>query len=206
MHRAHPHPHPVTLTLSPSPSPFTLTLTPTQACIASISAEKRYFSGSGPLQAAMAPEPEDLIWENLQYTRAQRAQRIVLSTLIVIALTIVNCTAISVTQVWQSETLKAFSRGGKGAPTVFTLLGTMALCLLVLVTGYVSTIITVPVLAMKLERWHTFANREVVIALRLAVFQVPIPVSSAMTSHDLPRPPTTSHDLPRPSTTFHKLS
>ena len=48
----------------------------------------------------MAPEPEDLIWENLQYTRAQRAQRIVLSTLIVIALTIVNCTAISVTQVW----------------------------------------------------------------------------------------------------------
>ena len=151
-----------------------------QACIGALSNEKRYFRGAGPLQASMAPEPSDLIWENLQYTTAQRYSRIFLTTILIVVLTICNCTAINVTSVWQSETLKAFSNErGEDRPSVFQLLGSIALALLVMVTGYVSTIVTVPLLSMKLERWHQFANREVIIALRLAVFQVLIPSSSA---------------------------
>lgn len=37
-----------------------------QSCISELSDKPKYFRGSGPLQCHMAPEPEDIIWENLQ--------------------------------------------------------------------------------------------------------------------------------------------
>ena len=143
-----------------------------QAAIAAAAAEKTYFRGAGPLQVSMAPEPEDIIWENLQYSRSQRAQRLVLSTAIILTLTVVNTAAISVAMVWQSQTLQSYTRGGDDAPDLFTLGGIMVVSLIVVVVGYVSIIAAVPLLAHKLERWHQFANREVIMVVRLALFQV----------------------------------
>lgn len=40
-----------------------------QACIESAKAGPKYFQGFGPLEVRMAPEPEDVIWENLQASR-----------------------------------------------------------------------------------------------------------------------------------------
>eukprot|EP00965_Chrysotila_dentata_P050312 1666803-Pleurochrysis_carterae.AAC.1 len=46
-----------------------------QACIGACNTASKYFFGSGPLTVKMAPEPEDIIWENLQYSKFQRAAR-----------------------------------------------------------------------------------------------------------------------------------
>ena len=49
-------------------------------------------SSARPLQVRMAPEPEDIIWENLQYSTVQRRTRLALSTFILVFLTIVTAT------------------------------------------------------------------------------------------------------------------
>ena len=72
-----------------------------QACIAAAAAEKKYFRGHGPLQMSMAPEPEDVIWENLQYSRAEQALRLVCSSLLILTLTIINTVTIAGFSVWQ---------------------------------------------------------------------------------------------------------
>ena len=45
-----------------------------QHCIAECKSEK-WMRGSGPLTVAMAPEPADVIWENLQVSRTERYLR-----------------------------------------------------------------------------------------------------------------------------------
>ena len=143
-----------------------------QACIAGCAAEKKYYQGSGPLSVSMAPEPEDVIWENLQYTRAQQTSRFILSSLIILCITILNTTLITVASVFQSQVLARYSDGGANAPTLIYVIGVFVLCTVTLILCYVSTILTVPLLAFKLERWHQFANRETAILVKLAIFQV----------------------------------
>jgi len=152
-----------------------------EACIADNS-EKRYFAGAGPLQIHMAPEPEDLIWEHLQFGYGARLRRLLLSTVIVAALVIFNTTAISITQVWQQETLRQFTQDtaqdtASTAPSVFELLGVMGVCTGVILFGYLSVLAVVPLLAYNLEKWHQFQNREVNIVLRLTLFQILLPSS-----------------------------
>ena len=143
-----------------------------QACIAGAAAEKKYFRGAGPLSVVMAPEPEDIIWENLQYSREERTSRLVLSSILILALTIINTTLIAGSSVFQSQTMAAYGRGGPEAPALLTVMGVFVLCTLLLVACYVSVIMLVPVLAHKLERWHQFANREMAILVKLTIFQV----------------------------------
>ena len=116
------------------------------ACIAD-NDEKRFFSGAGPLLLRMAPEPEDIIWENLQYSLASRMTRYVLTSALLTALVIFNTAAISVTQVWQQQTVERFSSGGPGAPDFLALAAVTGVALGVLLFGYISMLASVPLVA-----------------------------------------------------------
>ena len=57
-----------------------------QDCIADCRENLRYVERSGPITARMAPEPDDLLWENLQYSSLERWARSALASCIALAL------------------------------------------------------------------------------------------------------------------------
>ena len=65
----------------------------------------------------MAPEPGDIIWENLQYSRAQQRVRLFLSSCLILMLTILNTILITGGGVYQTLTLEAWNVGGPDAPS-----------------------------------------------------------------------------------------
>ena len=72
--------------------------------------------GSGPLTVAMAPEPADVIWENLQVSRTERYLRSFLSSAILTVVVVMSSTFITISGVvQQTENNKAFSGDGVGA-------------------------------------------------------------------------------------------
>ena len=143
-----------------------------QACIESAKSGPKYYQGHGPLEARMAPEPEDVIWENLQYSRWQRRFRYLLGVLIILAALTMSTAGITYSAASQVTLMQSFSAGGEGAPSLGKLVGSYVLLVLLLILGYVSIFALVPVFAHQLERYHTFAAREMQICYKLCFFQV----------------------------------
>jgi len=142
-----------------------------EACIEAISSKPAYFRGSGPLKCRTAPEPDDLIWENLQCSRTEQIVRMVLSSLIVTLQLILSTAAVSFAMVLLTQT--TVDMNDKVSVLSATVVAsTFGLCVGLIVVGLLSIMGMVPFLAYKMERHHTFAARETAIVLKLIFFQV----------------------------------
>jgi len=143
-----------------------------QACIEAARSGHKYFQGFGPLEMRAAPEAEDVIWENLQCSRWERGFRSLAALLAALAAVTASTAAITYSSLQQTSLMRQFVTGGEGAPTFYELVYNYVGFLALLIFGYVSIFALVPLLAHKVERFHTFAAREMTICFKLSFFQV----------------------------------
>ena len=130
----------------------------------------------------MAPEPQDLIWENLQYSSAERCARSFFATALMLMVALFSLALIIFSAQIQDchhgllkeELRPRCNSGGPGAipsDVFFFLLG-----IGLLVTGYCLIFLLVPLLAYKVERHHTCSARERAIYVKLVFFQTVVTV------------------------------
>ena len=143
-----------------------------QACIEAGRAGHKYYQGFGPLEMRAAPEAEDVIWENLQCSRWERGFRSLVALLAALAAVTASTAAITYSSLQQTSLMRQFVTGEEGAPTFYELVYNYVGFLALLIFGYVSIFALVPLLAHKVERFHTFAAREMNICFKLSFFQV----------------------------------
>ena len=125
------------------------------------------------LSACRAPEPADVIWENLQVSGAERSRRSLVALGVTLAIACFGTAIIaSICYVNGEQLLMVMLSLPDGlGGIVLGFLFNLAMTLPVVV-GYVSLFITVPILASKYERYTTFAEKERHVMLRLTFFQV----------------------------------
>lgn len=119
----------------------------------------------GNLRVTRAPDPEDVLWENLQYSKTELKWRSGIANVIIFLLCILGTAILVATNV-------ATSTG-----TVVAHNFILALCLwvgqtLVIVFGHVIVIIGTIVLANTLERHRSHGQKERAIMLKVSFFQV----------------------------------
>ena len=124
------------------------------------------------LNARRAPEPSDVIWENLEVPPRKRRSRQLASLAIMFGIALVGTSIITAIAYLQgTKILSSFLRfspdfGG----FVLSLLFQLAVAVPVIL-GNVILFVSVPVLADKIERHTTFSGKEVSIMLQMVFFQ-----------------------------------
>ena len=129
--------------------------------------------GRIPLRARRAPEPSDVMWENLHVGPRERFYRHFLSTACMLLVACVGTAIITAVMYLNgtgiTKTLVSMPPGFAG------LVGSIGLNLalsLPIILGNVMLFFTVPQLAERYERHTTFAGKELAIMLKLTFFQV----------------------------------
>ena len=120
----------------------------------------------GHMRVRRAPEPEDVIWENLQYSKRERVLRQVLSTSIATLLVVVGTFAIFVANLYIAPGMRI------EVTSFITFLGCYLGSVIVLVFGHLVVFFTVPLLVKHLERPHTNAELEMSMMLKLTAFMI----------------------------------
>ncbi|KAL1522119.1 hypothetical protein AB1Y20_021761 [Prymnesium parvum] len=143
-----------------------------QSCISDLNDKPRYFRGSGPLKCQMAPEPEDIIWENLQSSNTEQIVRLMVSTLIIVIQIVISTVLVTAGMVLLTQTTVDMYNEGPTPLTATVVISVFGVCIAFLIFGYLGIMAMVPVLAYKVERHQTFAARETYIVLKLIFFQV----------------------------------
>lgn len=152
-------------------------------------AQRRTFSRvfGGGLLVERAPEPSDIIWENLQFSPRQQLLRQALSVAVLTLLLLVSVTLLTGVNLFQSDDY-FLSKGLLEAsfdfipeePSFFELVLLQLVQNVLIIVGYVSVFITVPLLANLVERPHTKGAREATTMLKLAFFNCGITVTSVL--------------------------
>ena len=125
------------------------------------------------LTAERAPEPTDVLWENLQVSAAERWSRQLVALGITLAISLFGTAIIATICYVNSEQIVSAmvdlpsGLGGLLLGLLFNLVMTLPV-----IVGYVSLFITVPIMAARYERYATFASKELHVMLRLTFFQV----------------------------------
>ena len=172
------------------------TIDDASACIEGLR-QPKYFNGSGPLIGAMAPEPEDVIWENLQCSRTEQVLRLVGSSLIVVLTIILSTALVTAAMVLLTRTtVDMYDEDNPAVVSATVLIAIFAVCIVALILGFLLIMAIVPVLAYKFERHRTFAAREMNIVLKLIFFQARRPRPPARRDPSLPPP---ASPLPAPA-------
>jgi hypothetical protein len=152
-------------------------------------AQRRTYSRvfGGGLVVERAPEPSDIIWENLHYSPRQQLLRQALSIAILTLLLLVSVTLLTGVNLFQSNDTFLFQ--GLWArtfdfinedPSFFEFLLLQIVQNGLVIVGYVSVFILVPLLAHLIERPHTKGAREATTMLKLAFFNTGITVTAVI--------------------------
>eukprot|EP00966_Prymnesium_polylepis_P234487 5423773-Prymnesium_polylepis.1 len=121
--------------------------------------------GGKRMRVSRPPEPEDVIWENLQYTARDKALRQLLTSSVALVLSIGGGWIIF-------AGLHQFAPGVTIDPVhFFHFLGLYLLSLLLIIGGHLVCFIFVPIMGFSIERPHSHGERERSIMLKLAIFQ-----------------------------------
>ena len=128
----------------------------------------------GGLTVHPAPEPHDVIWENLQCPPREVLLRQVVSCVIMVVLCMLGTVILWSTNaflMWDNDDdafqwVKSTSAGG-----FFAYVGIWLLSVLLIVVGHLVLIIAVIVMANVLERPHTHADKEISVMLKISFFQ-----------------------------------
>ena len=128
----------------------------------------------GGLTVHPAPEPHDVIWENLQCPPREVLLRQVVSCVIMVVLCMLGTVILWSTNaflIWDNdndafEWVKTTSAG-----SFFAYIGIWLLSVLLIVVGHLVLIIAVIVMANVLERPHTHADKEISVMLKISFFQ-----------------------------------
>ena len=129
-----------------------------------ISRSKSLFGAQ--LGVCRPPEPEDVIWENLQCTARERLFRQAATCSIMLLLAIGGSWVIF-------AGLHSLAPGVTVDPiNFFHFLGLYLASLALIIGGHVILFVTVPLLAFTVERPHSHGDREQSILLKLSFFQV----------------------------------
>ena len=119
----------------------------------------------GGLRVARAPDPEDVLWENLQYSKAELQWRSGLANLILFFLSVVGTAILVATNV-------ATNTGTVVASNFFQAVGLWASQTVLIVFGHIIVIIGTIILANTLERHRSHGQKERAIMLKVTFFQV----------------------------------
>mmetsp|Transcript_12631 Transcript_12631/g.37072 ORF Transcript_12631/g.37072 Transcript_12631/m.37072 type:complete len:1152 (+) Transcript_12631:76-3531(+) len=129
----------------------------------------------GGLVVSRAPEPEDIIWENLQTSPREQFARQSLSVLVLtvlLVLSVLLLTSVNLFMQGANPVMEVLGLEEKlEDPTLFEFVLVQALQGLLTLIGYLSIFISVPVMAYFLERPHTRGAREASVMLKLSFFQ-----------------------------------
>ena len=141
---------------------------------------RRYSGSNVRLRARRAPEPSDVIWENLEFSWRERFKRQAASTAIMLCIASFGTAIIATVAYLQGEELPSFSEHhwGECSDTwsclrawVYGTLFNLAMAVPV-IFGNLILFISVPQLADKLERHHSFSAKEQSMMLKMTFFQV----------------------------------
>ena len=120
----------------------------------------------GHMRVRRAPEPADIIWENLQYSPRQQLVRQVVSTLISFVLVTVGTVTIFLANLYIAPGMKV--KVTSFIVWVACYIGSV----LTLVVGHLLVFLIVPILVVQLEKPHTNAAREMSMMLKLTAFMM----------------------------------
>lgn len=128
----------------------------------------------GGLTVHPAPEPHDVIWENLQCSPREVLVRQVVSCVIMFVLCMLGTVILWLTNallIWDHE--QAAFQWVKDSQTAsfFAGIGIWLLSVLLIVIGHLVLIISVIVMANVLERPHTHADKEISVMVKISFFQ-----------------------------------
>ena len=101
------------------------------------------------MRVQRAPEPEDILWENLQYSTRQQCARQVISCIVTCIVVAVGTVALFTANLYVSPGLKT------RADSFALFLVLQILSILLLAGGHVIVFAIVPLLARRFERHHT---------------------------------------------------
>ena len=115
-----------------------------------------------------APEPSDVLWENLIYDSATQYLRQAISSFILILLMGVGITVIFISNFYlQPGVNPSVEAEGTGST-----LGLFLAALIVNVAGHLVFFLSIVALTMSIERQHTRGERELVMMIKMTIFQV----------------------------------
>ena len=120
------------------------------------------------MQIERAPEPADVLWENLQYHPRQQLVRGLLSTTIMLVVVVVGTLLLNVATLYTLPGFRFPTRAG----VVFYDLVLYVISVAILTTGSLLVLVVVPRVANSIERPHTKTARERSVTLKLAFFMV----------------------------------
>jgi len=123
----------------------------------------------GGLRVSRAPEPHDVIWENLDCGPREQLARIMASNLVLLALTALGAAILTFTSVLSQ--VDVFTSKNLFAGGFFDGIAVWLMQLVAIIGGHLVIFIAVPVLANVLERHHTHGAKEMRIMLTLSFFQ-----------------------------------
>lgn len=121
----------------------------------------------GHMQVVRAPEPADVIWENLQYSPREQIVRQVISTTFCLLLVLVGTVTIFVANLYVAPGMRS-----EGELSGATFLVLYLSSILLLAAGHIIVFAAVPFLAFAIERPHTNAAREMSIMVKLSLFMI----------------------------------
>ena len=159
----------------------------------------------GGLTVHPAPEPHDVLWENLQCPPREVLLRQLASCAIMLVLCMLGSAILWSTNaflIWENdhdafEWVKSASAG-----SFFAYVGIWLLSVLLIVVGHLVLIIAVIVLANVLERPHTHADKEISVMLKISFFQcarlLPVTPAQILTLSPQPQPQPQPQPEPEP--------
>mmetsp|Transcript_23766 Transcript_23766/g.72675 ORF Transcript_23766/g.72675 Transcript_23766/m.72675 type:complete len:693 (+) Transcript_23766:82-2160(+) len=159
----------------------------TATCVVEEMAHGHAFSRvfGGGLIVQRAPEPGDVIWENLQYSPRKQLLRQALSLAVLTLLLLVSVTLLTGVNLFQSNvdfiSKGLLERSFDFIPAEPSFLEFVLLQLVqnsLIIVGYVSVFVAVPLLAHLVERPHTNGEREAMMMMKLAFFNCGITITS----------------------------
>jgi len=134
----------------------------------------RHFGGM--LAVDRAPEPADIIWENLQFSPREQLARQGLSCLILgLELGVSIFVLVNINLVMQGAEFYIITPQANNF-WEFALINIVQM--IVTLFGYLLIFITVPILAHKIERPHTRGAREASMMLKFSIFQLSVTITS----------------------------
>ena len=128
----------------------------------------------GGLTVHSAPEPHDVIWENLQCPPREVLLRQVASCGIMVVLCMLGTVILWWTNAlltWENDSAAFKWVKTTSAGSFFAGIGIWLLSVLLIVVGHLVLIIAVIVMANVLERPHTHADKEISVMLKISFFQ-----------------------------------